>query len=222
MILCVRVEQLRDHLTAVGPLLDRHERGDLDFPTKASAWLREAEATLTSLRLPEDAAALASLRAEITKAGEVARAGGDAAVSPRALARRARVTAAADALAQASARLRERVLEASARLEHFEEKLIEAMTAAVLVDLIPLPPTRPWERWLARAWQGLVTHAATRPTAAYMGAALRSPDRLYLLDRVLTRLLEVELPLLEHAGKPARRSSRRKLRLGDKPDQTAT
>ncbi|MEZ4428268.1 MAG: hypothetical protein R3A51_11335, partial [Nannocystaceae bacterium] len=126
MILCVRVEQLRDHLTAVGPLLDRHERGDLDFPTKASAWLREAEATLTSLRLPEDAAALASLRAEITKAGEVARAGGDAAVSPRALARRARVTAAADALAQASARLRERVLEASARLEHFEEKLIEA------------------------------------------------------------------------------------------------
>ena len=125
-------------------------------------------------------------------------------------------------LVEGGRRLRERVLEASARLEHFEEKLIEAMTAAVLVDLIPLPPTRPWERWLARAWQGLVTHAATRPTAAYMGAALRSPDRLYLLDRVLTRLLEVELPLLEHAGKPARRSSRRKLRLGDKPDQTAT
>jgi len=74
------------------------------------------------------------------------------------------------------------------------------MTAAVLVGLVDSPTDEPRERWLARVWQRLATHQATRPTAVYMAAALHASDRLYLLDRVLARLADPDLGVLAPGG----------------------
>lgn len=194
MLLAMRIEAIGERLRGLGEVVDRHERGDPGFPEAAIAWLRACEQLLLGLRVREGAE-LATLRGAIVKAGERP-ADDDAATSRRAAARRARVVAAADALERAGALLQHVAAEAESRLRHFETKLTEAMTAAVLVGLVEPPPDEPRERWLARVWQRLAAHQATRPTAVYLAAALHAPDRLYLLDRVLARLVEPDLGVL--------------------------
>jgi hypothetical protein len=141
-----------------------------------------------------EGAELASLRGAITRAGE--RVGLDERESPRrGLVRRARAVAAAESLERAGALLQQLAGDAESRLRHFETKLTEALTAAVLVGLVTAPH-EPRERWLSLVWQRLAAHQATRPTAVYLAASLRAPDRLYVLDRVLSRLCEAELAVL--------------------------
>ena len=202
MLLAIRVERLGAQLGGLGAIVDRYERGDPDFPEAAIAWLRAAEHLLQNLRARE-AAELAALRGAITRAGE--RVGlDDRESSPRrGLVQRARAVAAAESLARAGALLQQIAAEAESRLRHFETKLTEALTAAVLVGLVSLPTDPSRERWLSQVWQRLAGHQATRPTAVYLAAALRAPDRLYVLDRVLSRLCESELAVLN----PPERSS---------------
>lgn len=213
-MLCIRIEKLGAQLATLGALIDRYERNDLGFPAAALSWLKDAESLLASLRLPADAAEVAGLRGRVSATSERAERGvtkGASVGSARARLRRHRSAAAASSLELAGARMRERIRDASARLLHFEEKLIEACTAGALVGALPLPPTRPWETWLASAWRALASHKATRPTTLYISAALASPDRLYLLDQVLSRMLETRMPVLEHAGEPAARPATRRV-----------
>ena len=195
MLLAMRVENIGDRLRGLGAVVDRYERGDPEFPEAAIAWLRGCEQLLLGLRLREGAE-LATLRGSIARAGERGAIDDPERTSRRGAARRARAVAAAEALERAGAILQQAATEAESRLRHFESKLTEALTAAVLVGLVSYPPEEPRERWLALIWQRLAGHQATRPTAVYLAAALHAPDRLYVLDHVLSRLCEPALGVL--------------------------
>jgi hypothetical protein len=195
VLLAVRVENLADRLRGLGAVIDRYERGDPEFADAAVAWLRGSEQLLLGLHVRE-AAELAALRGSVARAGERAAPDEAERTARRGAARRARAVAAAEALERAGAVLQQTAAEAESRLRHFEAKLTEALTAAVLVGLVAPPTGEPRERWLAQVWRRLAGHAATRPTTVYLAASLRAPDRLYVLDRVLTRLCEPDLGVL--------------------------
>lgn len=193
MYLAMCVENIGERLRGLGAVVDRYERGDPEFPEAAVAWLRAGEHLLLGLRVREGAE-LATLRASIARAGDRPVDAGE--TSRRGAARKARAVAAAEALERAGALLQQAANEAEAKLRHFETKLTEAMTAAALVGLVEPQGDAPRERWLAGLWQRLAAHQATRPTAVYLAAALHAPDRLYLLDRVVARLVEPGLGVL--------------------------
>lgn len=195
MFLSMCAENIGERLRGLGAVVDRYERGDPEFPEAAIAWLRAGEQLLLGLRVREGAE-LATLRGSITRAGERSSDRDPEQTSRRGAARRARAVAAAEALERAAALLQQAAADAESRLRHFETKLTEAMTAAVLVGLVEPQADDPRERWLARLWQRLAAHQATRPTAVYLAAALHAPDRLYLLDRVVARLVEPNLGVL--------------------------
>ncbi|MCA9720424.1 MAG: hypothetical protein KC468_37525 [Myxococcales bacterium] len=190
MALFAQIETIAEQLRGLAPIVDRYEAGDPEFPRATAAWLRDAERLMASHKLPEGAE-LPALRASIAAAADQVRAD-----EGRAYRRRAANVAAASALERAEQLLREQHQRAARRLEHFEEKLIEAVTAAVIIDLVQRPPAKRWEEWLHKVWAELTAHTATRPTTVYIATSLSSPDRLYILDRVLSRLVELELPVL--------------------------
>jgi hypothetical protein len=148
MLLAMRVENIGERLRGLGAVVDRYERGDPEFPEAAVAWLRGCEQLLLGLRLREGAE-LATLRGSITRAGETSAIEDPERMSRRGAARRARSVAAAGALERAGAILQQVAAEAEARLRHFESKLTEALTAAVLVGLVSFPPEET-PRMLAR------------------------------------------------------------------------
>lgn len=196
MFLAIRIDKLRDHLAGLGPLIDAYERGDHDFPDKALAWLKQSEDVMASLRLPEGAE-MASLRSSITKATDELPDREEGHRAPRHARQRARNAAAANALQRAEGIMGGRILDAEQRLQEYEGKLIEAVVGAVLVDIVPLPPGPQREAWLRQVWKAMAQHAATRPTTIYLASALRAVDRLWLLDEIMARLLDPELPVFE-------------------------
>ncbi|MEZ4453345.1 MAG: hypothetical protein R3B09_28030 [Nannocystaceae bacterium] len=198
MFLALRVDRLSARLRELGAVVDRYERGDPGFADAALAWLRGAEEALGGRGMPE-AAELAAQRAAIVRATERA-ALGDPERGRNV--RRSRAVAAAEALERASATLQPLVAEAEGRLRHFEQKLVEAITAGALVGLVEGPGARPREAWVRATWGRLAEHPATRPTALYLAAALRAPDRLVVLGRILDRLAAPELPVLADARAP--------------------
>jgi len=109
----------------------------------------------------------------------------------RAAVRRAQNAAAAEALERAETILRRRLLEAEERLQHFEDKLCEGITAFLLQNSLP-KQTSPHEVWLNQIWNRFRQFQATRPLAIYIAASLTKVDRCYILDHVLTRAAENE------------------------------
>jgi hypothetical protein len=196
MYLSLRIEQLRGHLAGLAPLIDAYERGDLDFSERALRWLNEAEQIMARLRLPEGAE-MSSLRSSITKAPDDLGDRADGMRASRHARMRAKNSATADALSRAESVMRGIVMESRSRLEEYEGKLVEAVTAAVLVGALPLPPFNPREAWLRHVWQALTEYEPTRPTTVYLASALNGVDRLWLLDEIFSRLLDTELPVFD-------------------------
>lgn len=192
MFLALRVDRLSARLRELGAVVDRYERGDPGFADAAVAWLRGAEEVMGALGMAE-AGELAGLRAAIAKATERAAVGDP---DRGRQVRRSRAAAAAESLERASAILQPLVAEAEGRLRHFEQRLIEAITAGALVGLLDDPAGRSREVWLRAIWARLAEHPATRPTALYLAAALRAADRLVVLERIVDRLSDAELPVL--------------------------
>ncbi|GAA4903554.1 hypothetical protein [Ferrimonas pelagia] len=197
MILCIQLEKITEYLKTLAPLIDRYKAGDYGFTVKAIDWLEATEKLMSELRLPEGAE-LSALRAQILKAGDLAQ--DDEGKRSRSAIRRACSAAAADALQRAEQILRHRQGAAEDKLQHFEDKLCEAVTAAVLVDAVPTPPTTPRTLWLQQAWTALSQHQSIRPTTVYLATSLFSADRMFLLDRVMNRLFEKELSVHQSAA----------------------
>lgn len=198
MILFVQVEKITEFLATLSPLIDEYKAGNYAFAVRAIDWLQGAEDLMSSLRLPEGAE-MSSLRGQILKAGDIAK--DDEGRRTRAAIRRSCNAAAADALERAECILRRRVVEADEKLQHFEEKLSEAVTAAVLVEAFPYPPVAPRQAWLEQVWSGLSRHQSIRPTTIYLATSLLASDRLYLLDRIMNRLFQSSASVM--ASKPA-------------------
>jgi hypothetical protein len=196
MIWSVRLQMIDTHLATLAPLIDVYAKGDPNFVPRVLAWLEESEKMMSRLHLPEGAE-MSSLRGQILKAADTAK---DEEGRPtRRAIRHAQNAAAADALTRTEALLQARAREAEQKLEHYEEKLVQAVTAAGLIKgTIPPPTGESREKWLRQIWANLTRHDALRPTTMYLASALTAADRLVLLDRIMSRLLEPDLPVLSY------------------------
>ncbi|MCW8875513.1 MAG: hypothetical protein OQJ89_06265 [Kangiellaceae bacterium] len=199
MILSIQIEKISDFLATLSPLMDMYKDGNYSFASRAIDWLEEAEKLMSSLRLKEGAE-MSSLRAQILKAGDIAK--DDHGARTRSAIRRACCAAAADSVTRAESILRNRILQAEDKLNHFEEKLCEAVTAAVLVDCFTHSPREPRQQWLMKVWQELSQHNSIRPTTVYLATALLSVDRLYLLDKIMARLYENDAAVIHETPTP--------------------
>lgn len=190
MMLSVQIEKIGPHLQALTPLLDAYQRGDPGFPDDALKWLGEVEKTMASLRL-RDGSELSSLRGRIIRAADSLNAGDER--PTRSQVKSARNHAAAEALERAEAILRGVTRASEERLQRFEDKLCEGVTAlALLVDI----PARNGStvQWLEAVWRLMRAQDSTRPLAIYLGASLTTVDRLFLMEAVLGRLAASERP----------------------------
>ncbi|AKT43562.1 hypothetical protein [Chondromyces crocatus] len=186
MFLFMRIERLGAHLSTLKALMDNYQRGDPRFITDSLAWLTTGEKVMSELRLPQGSE-MSALRSRILRVSDALPGGED---RTRAVLRRAQNAAATEALERAEAVMRQIVVEAEERLERFEEKLAEGVTTAAMAG--GLPPRSPvWMDWLRQVWHALVQCAETRSLTVYLAASLPTPDRLFLLDRVLSRLADV-------------------------------
>lgn len=189
----IMMERLSACAAEIADVMDYYTQRDPSFPARALLWLKDAEKVMSELRLPEGAE-MATLRGAILKADDVAR--DDEGKRTRRAITHARNAAAADSLARGEEILRTRIAQSEDRLAHFEGKLVEAMTAAVLLGLIPERGGHPLEGWLRQVWESLNGRQELRPTMIYMAAALKSVDRLYVLNQVMSRVMERDLPVM--------------------------
>lgn len=191
MILCVQIEKIGVCIKGLTPLMDRYQRGEVDFPDEAIKWIEQAEKTMSELRLP-DGAEMSTLRGRVLKA-EDALPASEGGRPLRSAVRRARNTAAAEAVDRAETVLRGRLVAAEERLKLFEDKLCEGMTAFLLQNALP-PRSASRQNWLSSVLASLREFTATRPLSIYLSASLSKVDRLYIMDRVMIRLSDADVP----------------------------
>ena len=194
---CMVIENIGSYLETLGGVIDLYADGDFSFPDAAGEWLSGAEEVMSKLRLP-DGARLAALRGKILAAGDNTK-DPDGYFS-RSLSRKAREVAAAESLEIAEEVMRGSLQSSREQLEHFRSKLAEAITAAALSNVIPLPETTPRQVWLNQVWAAFAAFQATRPSAIYIAASLTITDRIYLLDQVMNHLLNNQMPTLNPAA----------------------
>lgn len=184
MILCVQIEKLGSQLSKLTLLMDKYQRGEPGFADDVLEWLEESEKAMSILRLPEGSE-MSVLRGRIMKAAHVSN-------STRKVQRQARDIAAAESLERAEAIMRGRLHSSEERLQFFEEKLCEGMTALMLQR--PLPEkTLPNMEQLRIVWELLRQEKSTRPLSLYLAASLSPSDRSFILNKVLNRVYHEEL-----------------------------
>lgn len=185
MFLSVQIGKLRPNLDQLPTLLDLYQRGEPRFPDEALAWLSDVEKTMASVRV-RNVSEFPVLRGRILKAADALH---NREEKPsRSLVRSARNVAAAEALERAEEIIRGVITTNEERLQKFEDKLCEGITALAL--LTPLPPRiGTTTHWLSQIWRLLRSQDSTRPLATYLGTALSTIDRQFILEAVLSRLL---------------------------------
>lgn len=184
MICCQQIERVGPQLESLSPLVECYRRGEFDFPDRALRWLDETEKLLAGLRVP-GSTEIVTLKGRILKAADSLAA--DEGKPARSRVRSARNAAAMSALERAEEILRDCRAQAEDRLDQFEGKLCEGLTALSLQ--VPLPDRyEPATAWLTEIWTIMAQTPPTRPLATYLAASLSMVDRLFLLDTVLSRL----------------------------------
>lgn len=190
MALVIQSERLRDQLQSLRALVALFEAGRLDFVGAALDWLTQVERLLRELR-SSDASEVVSLRASVLAA--TARRGD----GPAGGRRRAEALSALDALRRVEELLRTRLVGNETRVDTFEDKLIEAVSALAILGELPNGDGQSPEDWARSVWQALSSHQTTRPTSVWLAASMGAADRLVLLDRILMRLADADLPVLQ-------------------------
>lgn len=191
MIYCVQIDKLEQCLASLRPLIDSYKEGAFGFSEKTIAWLEGAESVMSQLKLPEGSE-MSALRGEILqKADEYYPPDSRPTRTER---RKAGNAAAAQALSRAESVIRGRLLSGEERLQQFEDKLCEGLTAFLLENGLPDKSERgDHNEWLKQIWGQICEYQATRPLTIYLSAALTVYDRLYILDRVITRAIDQDL-----------------------------
>jgi hypothetical protein len=187
----MQAEKLRDCLARLNDVVIRYEMGQLDFAKLALEWLSKAETQLREERLPQ-ASEVLTARTNVIASRERSMEKGIHGTARR----RAEAIAAIDAICLGETLLRKRLLTLEDEIDAYEDKLVEAVTG--LTVLGHLPPMSGIGRnvWTQQVWNALETQEATRPTAVWLSTALATPDRMFLLDRILQRLRSSQLPIM--------------------------
>jgi len=174
-------------LDEVPRLVDRFSRREAQTP-EVLEWFSRVEQVLTRLRSPL-ASMVASERGRVVATPDGLH---DPEVREQASGRKALRAMTAVSLSRVERALREMVGEIDHKLDSLREKLASFLAAASGSVPIPLPPECASERqrWLHQVWATLGASPETRSLYAYLNASMSSSDRFYLLDDVLTQMLD--------------------------------
>jgi len=179
----IKKEQLSCLLLSLSSLSDLYAHGSMDFSMRSCEWLKESEQAMAKLRIPEGAK-MATLRTRILAAPDCALK--NSGLRLRSEARKYQDATASEALEEAQVTIQNVLDEAKETLSFYEKKLEEALTAAMLVNIIP-PLSHPREMWLKLILDALEAHQSTKPTIIYLKMSLISVDRLYILDSIMDK-----------------------------------
>lgn len=185
-MLAITREKVLEHLREVPRLADLYRDRDPAFRERVLDWLSQVEESLGRLRNPLASRAAAERTTILAVADGLREPGIDGSVSVR-KATRATVSL---ALRRVEEALRELVESTDRKLDEGREKMTQLLAVATAAQPIPLPPTEPRQAWLEKVWRSLETSNGTQGMYAYLNAALRPSDRLYLLDEIVTNLVQ--------------------------------
>lgn len=180
-------ETLLGHLQQTSRLVDLYQQHEASFVAEVVAWMACVEESLGQLRLPL-VSLVAAERARILSVGDGYR--DPALVGERLTARMASRAVASLALTRVQEELRRKVTAIDAQFDAWREKMAQLLAIASVKAPIPLPPSEPHDAWLTTVWKGLDVNGEVQGMYRYLGAAMASGDRMYLLDEVLGKLIE--------------------------------
>ncbi len=190
-MLAVTRELVLGHLAELSTLVNKY--GDRQaYVQEVLAWCMRVEQSLGRVRSPL-ASLVAAERGRILATPDGLR---DPEVKDESNKRKVTGAMAAVALGRVEGALRGKVAEIDAHFDSLREKLASFLGAVSVKQPIPLPPPVGHEReaWIRRVWSSLGSHAETRALYSYLNAAMAPQDRIYLLDDVLTHLIEGDAP----------------------------
>lgn len=174
-------EMLTSHLQQLSSLTNMYRRQDANWLNSAEIWLEEAEGLMGRFRFAEGGL-IAVARGSIAKAND--------AVYPEGKNRRKQIVSASraaahNALEEAARLMSVRVSQAEERLQAFEDKLCEGMTAYMLEnpETLNYVFTKP-----ANLWTALKSNSATTALILYAEASIGMQDRMYLLENIMARI----------------------------------
>lgn len=177
-------EQLNEQLSRLSAVVDLYARNEPDFVERALEWIRETETRLQKLRNPR-ASLLAAERGKLLAAHE-----GRPEGAGRSSARRQARAVASEVLSACEASVREVIADADRRLDDTRTRLAQIVAVASAKQPIPLPPTEPRTAWLSKIWTGMSLVPEASGMVTYISATTRHVDILYLLDDLLSNLIE--------------------------------
>jgi len=184
-MLAVTRETVLQLLDEVPRLADLYRDRDPAFRERVLDWLLRVEGKLSRLRNPLASLAAAQRTTILAVSDGLREPQIDASASVR-KATRATVSL---TLRRTEEALRDLIEATDRKLEEGREKMTQLLAVTTTTQPIPLPPTKPRQAWLERVWRSLETSNGTQGMYAYLNAALRASDRLYLLDEILDNLL---------------------------------
>jgi hypothetical protein len=173
-------EILFAHLEQLSGIASLYRENALTWMPQAERWLEEAETHMARFRFPE-VGLIAAARGGLSKASDTFQSGER---HSRRQEEKARNAAAWTAVQEASGLLTTRTRQAEDKLQVFDDKLCEGLTAYFLHHPAEEGGVRPNPAGL---WRGLKEFEATRALALYVEASLAAQDREYLLERIVSR-----------------------------------
>ncbi len=170
-------EMFTSHLERLSGLASLYRDGSPHWLPESEAWLIESEKLMARFRFAEGSR-IAAARGNIAKAMDMPPGEGQ---SPRRQAERRCRAAAQEALDEAARLMTMRARQSEEKLQAFEEKLCEGVTAYLLQHPLVEDGITPTASGL---WQGLKAYEATKALALYMETALGHQDREYLMENI--------------------------------------
>jgi hypothetical protein len=188
-MLTVIREELTKHLLELPEITNLYVLQDPDFEVQTVGWLVMVEKTLSRFRNPSVSLAAAQKgRIMSARDGYVEPEFSGKKVNTRKVTRATALLA----LTQAESAIRQEVEKINMEIEPSRVKMTQLLSVASSIKPIPMPPTEPRTEWLKKVWNALSVSedgTDTRALHTYLGVALHTVDRLYLLDDLLTNLI---------------------------------
>ena len=180
-------EKILGHLQETSRLINLYQQRDASFTPEVVAWMVRVEESLCQLRLPLTSL-VAAERARILSVADGYR---DPSLATERLTYRGASRAVASlSLTRVQEELRRKVAGIDSLFDAWHEKMAQLLAIASVKAPIPLPPTDPRDAWLATVWKGLNVNGEVQGMYRYLGSAMAPSDRIFLLDEVLTNLID--------------------------------
>ncbi len=186
-MLTIERELLLERMARVSLLIDMYERGDASFVEQTLHWMRDMETLLQRFRSPE-VSLFATLRGRIMAARDGFR---EPEIDSKVTSRKLIRATAAECIGRADEAIRNRLHAINSELDGMAAKLYQLIALSGAARPINLAVRTEREAWLFSIWQGLGVDGPTNQLKGYLSASLALGDRLYLLDDIMRKIMEV-------------------------------